>query len=92
MTKGFANGGADVRPNIYPDVDLAYAHLFVNDPPVKLLDDHGHLRHGNFDASVDSVSASLTLRWREPRRSLGKTPARTWRAIVKRRSANRRPA
>lgn len=46
------------------DIDLAYAHLFVEQPNVDLLlDAQGHLLRGNYDASVDIVSASLTLRW-----------------------------
>src|SRR5262249_25652442 len=35
------------------DFDFGYAHLFVNEPTVDLLDDQGHLLRGAFDASVD---------------------------------------
>lgn len=51
------------------DVDLAYAHLFVSDPNVDLLDTQGHELIGAFDANVNIVSASLTLRWGGPRES-----------------------
>jgi len=33
----------------------------------ELLDDQGHSLRGNFDASVDIVSAALTFRWGGPR-------------------------
>ena len=51
----------------FMDLDVGYAHLFVNQPDVDLLDDQGHLLRGNFDASVDIVSAALTFRWGGPR-------------------------
>lgn len=50
------------------DFDLAYAHFFVEQPQVDLLDDQGHLLTGNYDASVDIVSAALTFRWGGQRR------------------------
>ena len=51
----------------FMDLDVGYAHLFVNRPDVDLLDDQGHSLRGNFDASVDIVSAALTFRWGGPR-------------------------
>jgi long-chain fatty acid transport protein len=51
----------------FMDLDVGYAHLFVNRPDVDVLDSQGHLLLGNFDASVDIVSAALTFRWGGPR-------------------------
>ncbi len=51
----------------FMDFDIGYAHLFVNQPDAELLDTQGHLLQGNYDASVNIVSASLTFRWGGPR-------------------------
>jgi long-chain fatty acid transport protein len=59
----FLSAGLKWSMTSFLDFDLAYAHLFVNQAGVDLLDDQGHLLHGYFDASVDIVSASLTFRW-----------------------------
>lgn len=45
------------------DLDLGYAHLFVDDPQSTFTDNQGHQLRGTYDASVDIVSASVTLRW-----------------------------
>jgi hypothetical protein len=49
------------------DVDVGYAHLFVQDPRVEVIDKQGHELRGNFDASLDIVSAAVTFRWGGPR-------------------------
>jgi long-chain fatty acid transport protein len=59
----FLSAGLKWSVTDFLDFDVAYAHLFVDQPDVNLLDDQGHLLRGNYDASVDIVSASLTFRW-----------------------------
>ncbi len=57
------------------DVDLGYAHLFVDSPSTRQTDTQGHQLLGTYDASVDIVSASLTYKWggrREMREAMGK--------------------
>jgi len=51
----------------YMDIDVGYAHLFVQDPGVNVTDKQGHELRGTFDASVDIVSAAVTFRWGGPR-------------------------
>lgn len=63
----FLSAGLRWSPTNFMDVDLGYAHLFVNDPTVDLLDTQGHELIGRFDASVDIVSAAVTFRWGGPR-------------------------
>ena len=59
----FLSAGAKWSLTHCLDVDVAYAHLFVDQPEVDLIDSQGHQLRGNYDASVDIVSAALTLRW-----------------------------
>ena len=63
----FLGTGFRWSPTNYMDVDLGYAHLFVEEPRVDVTDSQGHELRGKFDASVDIVSASVTLRWGGPR-------------------------
>jgi long-chain fatty acid transport protein len=63
----FLGTGLRWSPTSYMDIDFGYAHLFVNDPRVDVTDGQGHNLRGVFDASVDIVSASVTLRWGGPR-------------------------
>lgn len=51
----------------YMDIDIGYAHLFVEDPRADVTDNQGHELRGKFDASVDIVSAAVTFRWGGPR-------------------------
>jgi long-subunit fatty acid transport protein len=55
-------------PAKWLDLDLGYAHFFLNDPGVDVIDPNTHSAHlvGSFDASVDIVSASVTVRWGGP--------------------------
>ena len=62
----FLSGGLRWSPKNWMDVDVGYAHLFVEDPSVNLLDTQGHQLIGKFDASVNIVSAAITLRWGGP--------------------------
>ncbi len=59
----FLSAGAKWSITDYLDLDLGYAHLFVEQPEVNLRDNQGHLLSGHYDASVDIVSAALTFRW-----------------------------
>ena len=63
----FLGTGFRWSPTHYMDVDVGYAHLFVQDPRVDVIDKQGHELRGNFDASVDIVSAAVTFRWGGPR-------------------------
>jgi long-chain fatty acid transport protein len=61
----FISAGLRWSPAIWVDFDLGYAHLFLNDPGVDVLDPNTHTSRlmGTFDASVDLVSASVTFRF-----------------------------
>ena len=45
------------------DIELAYLHLFLNDPQITNLDNSGHLVNGRYDAQVNIVSAALIFRY-----------------------------
>ena len=49
------------------DLDVGYAHLFVDEPRSDFTDSQGHELIGSYDAHVDIVSAAVTLRWGGPR-------------------------
>ncbi|ROR29842.1 OmpP1/FadL family transporter [Inmirania thermothiophila] len=52
--------GASFTPSERLAVHLAYAHLFVSDPPIAATEvSTGHVLTGSFDASVDIVSAQV---------------------------------
>jgi long-chain fatty acid transport protein len=55
--------GAKYSPKDWLDVDIGYAHIFVNDPASNFTDNQGHQLIGGYDASVDIVSASVTIKW-----------------------------
>lgn len=59
----FLTAGARWSPTDYMDIDFGYGHLFVDDPASNVLDTQGHRFVGSYDASVDVVSAAVTLRW-----------------------------
>jgi long-chain fatty acid transport protein len=59
--------GAKYSPRDWLDLDLGYAHLFVDDPPSNFTDSQGHQLIGTYDAHVDIVSASVTIKWGGPR-------------------------
>jgi long-chain fatty acid transport protein len=63
----FVSAGLRWSPVRFFDIDIGYAHLFVQDPLVNITDTQGHNLRGRFDASVDIVSAALTFRWGRPR-------------------------
>ena len=63
----FLSAGLRWSPLEWMDVDVGYAHVFVEEPRTDLTDDQGHQLIGSYDAHVDLVSASLTLRWGGPR-------------------------
>jgi len=59
--------GAKYSPREWLDLDVAYAHLFVDEPQSNFTDSQGHLLSGTYDAHVDIVSASVTIKWGGPR-------------------------
>jgi hypothetical protein len=48
-------------------VDVGYAHLFMQDPPVDFTDSLGHSLKGKFDVGIDVVSAAITFLWGGPK-------------------------
>ncbi|MEP6820781.1 MAG: outer membrane protein transport protein [Chthoniobacterales bacterium] len=63
----FLSAGARWTATSWMDLDVGYAHLFVNDPSTNLIDNQGHNLRGTYEASVDILSAAVTLRWGGPR-------------------------
>ncbi len=59
--------GAKYSPRDWLDLDVGYAHLFVADPTSNFTDSQGHQLIGTYDAHVDIVSASVTIKWGGPR-------------------------
>ncbi|MDQ2868231.1 MAG: outer membrane protein transport protein [Verrucomicrobiota bacterium] len=59
----FLSAGLGWKATRWMDLDVGYAHLFVQDPEVDVTDNQGHNLRGVYDASVDIVSASVTFRW-----------------------------
>jgi long-chain fatty acid transport protein len=59
----FLSAGARWSPKPWMDIDVGYAHLFVQEPRSNFTDSQGHDLIGTYDAHVDIVSASVTLRW-----------------------------
>jgi long-chain fatty acid transport protein len=59
--------GAKYSPRDWLDLDVGYAHLFVDDPRSNFTDSQGHQLIGTYEAHVDIVSASVTIKWGGPR-------------------------
>jgi long-chain fatty acid transport protein len=59
--------GAKYSPKDWLDLDVGYSHLFVDDPNTSFTDNQGHQLNGTYDAHVDIVSASITIKWGGPR-------------------------
>jgi long-chain fatty acid transport protein len=59
--------GAKYSPKDWLDIDVGYAHLFVDDPLSNFTDSQGHQLIGTYNAHVDIVSASFTIKWGGPR-------------------------
>ena len=59
--------GAKYSPRDWLDLDVGYAHLFVDEPRSNFTDNQGHQLIGAYDAHVDIVSASVTIKWGGPR-------------------------
>ena len=59
--------GAKYSPKDWLDIDVGYAHIFVDDPQSNFTDNQGHQLIGTYDAHVDIVSASVTIKWGGPR-------------------------
>jgi long-chain fatty acid transport protein len=59
--------GARYSPRDWMDMDVGYAHLFVDDPHTTFTDNQGHELIGTYDAQVNILSASVTIKWGGPR-------------------------
>ncbi|MFL6589267.1 MAG: OmpP1/FadL family transporter [Chthoniobacterales bacterium] len=59
--------GAKWSPRDWLDFDIGYAHLFVDEPTSDFTDNQGHQLIGTYDATVNIVSASATIKWGGPR-------------------------
>lgn len=59
----FLSAGLRWSPRDWLDIDLGYAHLFVETPRSDFTDNQGHELVGSYHAHVDIVSAAVTLRW-----------------------------
>lgn len=59
----FLSAGLRWSPTNWMDVDVGYSHLFVDEPRSEFTDSQGHELIGSYDASVDIISAAVTLRW-----------------------------
>ena len=59
--------GAKYSPRDWLDLDVGYAHIFVSTPHSDFTDSQGHELIGVYDAHVDIVSASATIKWGGPR-------------------------
>ena len=59
--------GAKYSPKDWLDLDVGYTHIFVSDPNSNFTDSQGHELIGVYDAHVDIVSASATIKWGGPR-------------------------
>jgi len=59
--------GAKYSPRDWLDLDVGYAHLFVDEPFSNFTDSQGHQLIGTYDAHVNIVSASVTIKWGGPR-------------------------
>ena len=73
----FLSAGLRWSPTHFMDIDVGYAHLFVQNPTVDFTDSQGHELRGSFDSAVDIVSAAVTFRWGGPREApqpAGKEP------------------
>jgi len=59
----FLAAGVRWSPKSWMDIDVGYAHLFVDDPQSNFTDSQGHALIGKYDAQVNIVSASVTIKW-----------------------------
>jgi long-chain fatty acid transport protein len=59
--------GAKYSPRDWLDLDVGYAHIFVDEPRSDFTDSQRHELIGTYDAHVDIVSASVTVKWGGPR-------------------------
>jgi long-chain fatty acid transport protein len=78
----FLSTGLRWSPIRFLDIDIGYAHLFVQDPLVNITDSQGHNLRGKFDASVDIVGAALTFRWGGPREMVPSAPPTQGKEVV----------
>ena len=59
--------GAKYSPKDWLDLDVGYAHIFVDEPISNFTDTQGHQLIGTYEAHVDIISASVTIKWGGPR-------------------------
>ncbi|MBV9105963.1 MAG: outer membrane protein transport protein [Verrucomicrobia bacterium] len=70
----FVSIGLRWSPTHFMDIDVGYAHLFVQDSTVDFTDTQGHELRGKFDSAVDIVSAAVTFRWGGPKAAAPAAP------------------
>jgi long-chain fatty acid transport protein len=78
----FLSAGLRWSPTRFMDIDVGYAHLFVQDPIVDFTASQGPELRGTFDAAVDIVSAAVTFRWGGPREAGQPAPQPPGKEVV----------
>ncbi len=59
----FLSAGLRWSPRDWMDIDVGYAHLFVQTARSNFADNQGHALIGSYDAHVDIVNGAVTVRW-----------------------------
>ena len=65
----FLSAGLRWSPRDWMDIDVGYAHVFVETPRSNFTDNQRHELVGSYHVHVDIVSAAVTVRWGGPRRT-----------------------
>ena len=63
----FLSAGLRWQPCPFVAFDVGYAHLFLPDSSVDFTDTLGHNLKGNFNSSINVVSAAITFLWGGPK-------------------------
>jgi long-chain fatty acid transport protein len=63
----FLSAGLRWQPCSFVAFDVGYAHLFLPDSAVDFTDTLGHNVKGNFNGSIDVISAAVTFLWGGPK-------------------------
>lgn len=59
----WVNLGANYKINKKIDVDVGYAHIFLDETPIDHTDENGYTLSGTYDANVDLLSAQLNWKF-----------------------------
>jgi len=65
----FLSAGLRWSPRDWMDIDVGYAHVFVETPRSNFTDNQRHELVGSYHVHVDIVSAAVTVRWGGPQRT-----------------------